>query len=269
MTCSKINISRSFIILVFEPLIMILEFNKRNSCAITYPWIAWHCYLSLIRTGLVYRQRYGRDRPWRPSGNKLTSMFAISDLPIGVEAFKPVAFHFRQIIMTHIDRVHFVIVWMQSIMLYLKIPVEFLRWNALRWTELRKFLERLIDVILNKPWNNWWGMEWSRFPSSRIRDSSVFDSNNLSGRVSISLWESSKTFHRWISNRTLAFGVLLWHEGDQDTFTSGSFVDSPFLEVLWDVRKCLRQWFWFRKSSWLLLVSFSITRDFHRGKSQK
>ena len=50
---------------------------------------------------------------WRPSGrveNKLTSLFAISDLPIGVEAFKPVAFYFRQIIMTHIDRVHFVIV---------------------------------------------------------------------------------------------------------------------------------------------------------------
>ena len=61
MTCSKINISRSFIILVFEPLIMILEFNKRNSCTITYPRIAWHCYLSLIRTGLVYRQRSGGD----------------------------------------------------------------------------------------------------------------------------------------------------------------------------------------------------------------
>lgn len=183
---------------------MILKFNKRNSCAVTYPRIAWHCYLSLKRTGLVYRQRYGRDRPWGPSGNKLTSMFAISDLPVGMKAFKPVAFHFRQIIMTHINRVHFVIVWIQSIMLYLKIPVEFLRWNALRWTEWRKFLERLIDVILNKPWNNWWGMEWSRFPSSRIRDSSVFDSNNLSGRVSISLWESSKTFYRWITIQRIA-----------------------------------------------------------------
>ena len=71
--------------------------------------------------------------------------------------------------------------------------ISLLRWNALRWTALRKFRERLIDWTLNKPWNNWWGTEWSRFPSSRIRVSSLFHVNNFSGRVSISLWASSRT----------------------------------------------------------------------------
>ena len=42
--------------------------------------------------------------------NKLTSKFAFPNFPFGVKAFKPVAFHSRQIIMTHVDRMHFIIV---------------------------------------------------------------------------------------------------------------------------------------------------------------